>query len=330
MNFSFPWVLLLLPCALLFLRERRRNAVVVSSLTGWKNTAPPRRAKGLNALRILRAVAFALLIVALAGPHTEQPVSEEIRQGIAIEMLMDISSSMDRNIAGNPAQKTTRMEASKEVVETFIANRPDDLIGLITFARYADTLSPLTFGHSALIQLVQELKIQDRPNEDGTAYGDALMLACAHLDRMNDWRADSTPALQIESKIIILLTDGENNCGLHLPQEAAGLAETWSIRLYTISLGDAAHEELTDAEKLLESISDATGGAFWKITRSEELAKTYAAIDSLEKSEIKNTTLLYNEKRTVFAFFALPALLILLLEQLMSATFLRVTEEVEP
>jgi Ca-activated chloride channel family protein len=325
----------LLPFALLFLRKRRLNAVVVSSLAGWRGVRQPRRVKWLILLRILRTCALALLIVALAGPRKELPVSEETRQGIAIEMLVDISSSMDRNITSATGEKTTRMGASKKTVEAFIKNRPNDLIGLITFARYADTLSPLTFGHSALVQLVQEVKIQDRPNEDGTAYGDALSLACAHLDRMNDWRTDKeedsvkAPAASMQSKTIILLTDGENNCGLHLPQEAAGLAKKWGIRLYAISLGDSGETraELTDAEQLLRMISEGTGGAFWKIYDTEALTEAYATIDKLEKSEIKNTTLLYTEYRNIFAFFAFPALLLLLLEQILNATVLRVTEE---
>ena len=337
MSFSFPWALLLLPLTLLFLRKRRLNAVVVSSLAGWRGARQPRRVKWLILLRILYTFAFALLIVALAGPRKALPVSEEIRQGIAIEMLVDNSSSMDRSITSATGEKTTRMGASKKTVEAFIKNRPTDLIGLITFARYADTLSPLTFGHSALIQLIQEVKIQDRPNEDGTAYGDALMLACAHLDRMNDWRTDKekdsvkAPAASMQSKTIILLTDGENNCGLHLPQEAAGLAKKWGIRLYTISLGDSGEtrSELTDAEQLLQMISEGTGGAFWKIYDTEALTEAYATIDNLEKSEIKNTTLLYTEHRNIFTFFAFPALLLLLLAQILNATVLRVTEEVE-
>jgi len=332
MNFAFPWALLLLPLALMLLRKRPMNAIAVSSLAGWRITAQPRRIHWLKRLRFLRAAACALLIIALAGPRTEQPVSEEVRQGIAIEILVDISSSMDRNLTGTDSQRTTRMEAVKKTVVAFIENQPDDLIGLITFARYADTLSPLTFGHSALNQLVEELEIQDRPNEDGTAYGDALLLACAHLDRMNNWQTDPAvteedPEAQIQSKIIILLTDGENNCGLHLPQEAAGLAAKWNIRLYTISLADADESELTDAETLLQTLCEATDGAFWKISDSAELDDTYAAIGQLETSEIKNATLTHTEQRHVFTFFALPALLLLLLELILRSTLLRIAEE---
>lgn len=326
MTFAFPYVLLLLPLVLPLLRKSRVSAITVTSLGGWQGAGEPRRVKWLKALRVLRAVAAALLIVAMAAPRTEQPVTEEIRQGIAIEMLVDISSSMDISIAARKSAGATRMEAAKEAVKGFIENRPDDLIGLITFARYADTLSPLTFGHSALIQLVEDLEIQDLPNEDGTAYGDALAAACAQLDRMNAWKDDDDIA-QVQSKIVILLTDGENNCGLHLPQEAAGLAKEWGIRVYTVSLGDANDQELTDSERLLDIISEGTGGTFWKIHDTEELNEAYETIDQLEKSEIRSATLSRTEFTHVMWWFALPALLLLLLDLMLGATILRVTGE---
>jgi Ca-activated chloride channel homolog len=325
MTFAYPFILLFLPLSLLLLRRRKFNAIEVSSLSGWQNAAEPKRVRRLKLLRVLHAAVCALLITAAAGPRTGRPVSEEVRQGIAIEMLLDISSSMDRNIKAGDGNHTTRMEAAKKAVEAFIENRPDDLIGLITFARYADTLSPLTFGHDALIQLVQEVEIQDRPNEDGTAYGDALSLACAHLDRMNEWNDEEEQP--INSKTIILLTDGENNCGLHLPQEAAGLAKKWGIRIYSISLGDTDEKEMTDAEHLLERIGDGTGGGFWKIYSIDELDEAYARIDELETSEIKSATLVRTEYQPVFTLFALPALILLLLERILNATALRITEE---
>jgi Ca-activated chloride channel homolog len=325
MNFAFPWALLLLPFVLLLLRKQRLKAIPVSSLADWKNAPVPRRVRWVNRLRIVRTLAAALLVIALAGPRIEKPVIEEIRQGIAIEMLVDISSSMDRSITVRDGEKSTRMEAAKTVVEAFIENRPDDLIGLITFARYADTLSPLTFGHDALIELVREIEIQDRPNEDGTAYGDALALAGAHLERMDKWNEESGNALPVETKTVILLTDGENNCGLHLPREAAGLIAAWNIRLYSISLADAENDELTDSEKLLENISEATGGRFWKIADVADLTAAYDTIDRLEKSEIKNSSVTYTEQRHIFFYFALTALILLLLEQILSATLLRIT-----
>jgi len=325
MSFAYSFLLFLLPLSLLLLRHKPFNAIEISSLSGWRGAVELRRVWLFKLLRFMRATACALLITGMAGPQTERSVTEEVRQGIAIQILLDISSSMDRTITGTTGKRTTRMEAAKAVLEEFIQNRPDDLLGLITFARYADTLSPLTFDHEALIHLVRDVDIQDRPNEDGTAYGDALALACAHLERMNEWNdAERQP---IESKSIILLTDGENNCGLHLPQAAAGLAQKWGIRIYAVSLGDADEKELTDAEQLLELISDGTGGGFWKIYSIDELDEAYARIDELETSEIKIATLLHTEYQTVFTFFALPALLLLLAERILNATVLRITEE---
>lgn len=222
MTFALPGLLLLLPLALLALRKKRRfRAIEVSSLRGWQAVGNSWRIKWLGRMRWVRAAVVALLIIALAAPEIDRPVEEVVRQGIAIEMLVDISSSMESSIEGEGPKKLNRMEAAKKEVESFVQSRSDDLIGLITFARYADTVSPLTFGHKALLQLVGEIEIQNRPNEDGTAYGDALALACAQLEQMSQWQRENQPLAAIKSRIVVLLTDGENNCGLHLPQEAA-------------------------------------------------------------------------------------------------------------
>jgi len=235
---------------------------------------------------------------------------------------------MDCSIAGGGEKKLTRMESAKEEVARFVQSREDDLIGLITFARYADTVSPLTFGHKALAQLVQAIEIQDRPNEDGTAYGDALALACAQLEQMSQWQGGGDKLDAIESRIVVLLTDGENNCGLHLPQESAGLAKKWGIRVYVISLGESDQSgELTDAETLLQSVSETTGGVFWKISDGDGLSKAYAEIDKLEKSSITDSTVIHHQPVSIFYFFLLPALLLMIADMVLNATLLRVNQE---
>ena len=279
-------------------------------------------------MRWVRTAILALLILSLAGPVVERPVEELVRQGVAIEMLVDISSSMDCSIAGEGEKKRTRMEAAKEEVESFVQSRKDDLIGLITFARYADTVSPLTFGHKALVQLVQDIEIQDRPNEDGTAYGDALALACAQLEQMSQWQGGGDELEVIESRVVVLLTDGENNCGLHLPQESAGVAKKWGIRVYVISLGESIQSgELTDAEALLESVAERTGGVFWKISDGDALSMAYEDIDKLEKSAITDSTVVHNHPVSIFHIFLLPALFLMIVDMVLSATLLRVNQE---
>jgi Ca-activated chloride channel family protein len=342
MTFAYPWILLMLPLALVPLRERRRTAITVSGLAVWRNVPPTSRLRWLGRLRYITAAAIALLIVACAGPQMERQVGEETREGVAIQLLIDISSSMDQSLAAEGDERMSRLEATKRVVEQFIRHRPDDLIGLISFARYSDTLSPLTYGHDALVEIVRDLAIQERPTEDGTGYGDALALACARLDQMGRWqqsggKVGNDLSAAVRSKVVVLLTDGENNCGLHLPEEAAGLAKKWGVRIYAISMkdddGESTEERreddtgLTDAEKLLRWLADETGGAYWKIGNETQLREVYEQIDHLERSEIKTTIMYHAEISPLFQYLAGLAFVLLLTERVMRATWLRVAEE---
>ena len=343
MTFAYPWILLMLPLALVALRQRPLTAITVSGLAVWRNVPPSGRLRWLRRVRYMSAVAIGLLITACAGPQMERQVGEETREGVAIQLLVDISSSMEQSLAADDGERISRLEATKRVVEQFIRHRPDDLIGLITFARYADTLSPLTYGHAALVEIVRELDIQERPAEDGTGYGDALALACARLDQMGQWqpaagKRTADPSATVRSKLVVLLTDGENNCGLHLPEEAAGLAEKWGIRVYAISMKDDQggstlerrndDEGLTDAEKLLLRLADETGGAYWRIGNATHLQGVYERIDHLETSEIKTTILYHSEISPLFQYLACIAFVLLLAERITRATWLRVAEEV--
>ena len=343
MTFAFPWLLVFLPLALVALHQSPHAAIAVSGLAVWRNVPPSRRLHWLRRVRVLSSLAVALLIVACAGPQIERQVGEETRQGVAIQLLIDISSSMEQSLAAGDGERVSRLEAAKRVVEQFIRHRPDDMLGVITFARYADTLSPLTFGHEALLEIVRGLAIQQRATEDGTGYGDALALACARLDHMGQWQPaagsrTADPAAAIRSKVVVLLTDGENNCGLHLPEEAAGLAKKWGIRVYAVSLKDdeggtgteqrADDEGLTDAEKLLRRLADETEGAYWKIGNATQLEEVYERINELETSEIKSTILYHTEISPLFQYLAIAAFALLLAERVLCATWLRVAEEV--
>jgi len=329
----------MLPAALFFLREAKPVAITVSSLSDWREAPSSWKIRWRGRLRFFHAAAFALLVTALAGPRLEWKSGEEIRQGVAIEILFDCSFSMSETITAADGDKFPRLDAGKKALETFINNRRDDLTGLISFARYADTRSPLTFGHDALVEIVRELAVQDLPNEDGTAYGDALFLACARLRQMDDWKQNARNSPDpIRSKVIVLFTDGENNCGLHLPMEAAALAKKWGIRIYCIKMSDSDGRaptktaptgvQLNDAERMLQAISGETGGEFWKIHDEKQLAEVYENIDRLEKSRIKNTTVFRTEHALLFPWFVLPALLLLAAGQILESTILRVAEEV--
>ncbi len=278
-----------------------------------------------------------LFIIALARPQMERVNQRQNREGIGIQMLIDISSSMDMSIRyGN--KDDSRMEVAKKVVEEFVMGngeelegRPDDLIGIITFARYADTVCPMTLSHKVLVNLVRELQINDRLNEDGTGYGDAAVLAAARLKDLENRDAEDN----VTSKIIVLLTDGENNCGLHLPLQAAALAKEWGIRIYTISLHNPPDAKIvktkkgefltsqarSDSDKILSKMAEMTGGIFRTAYDFDSLQAVYKKIDSLEKSKMKAVN--YIDKDEAFAIFALIGIFLLLIQNLLTATIFR-------
>lgn len=338
MSFVYPSVLLGIPLLLWLLRGRiSRRSLPVPSLQLWSKHAPG-RARYLWVPVALRRLVLVLLLVALARPQAGSTYSLDVSEGIAIQLLVDVSSSMDMSVVAEDGSRNSRMELAKEMVARFIGGdgdtlqgRPDDLIGLITFARYADTRSPLTFGHEALLQIVEDLQIQERPNEDGTAYGDALAVAAARLQNLEELQfgQSSIQTDTIESKVIILLTDGENNSGTHLPIEAAGLAKEWGCRIYAISLGDKAHAgdlvksaALTPTEQTLQFISEETGGIFRQASDYESLLAVYQEIDQLERAEISTRSF-----DRVAEWLGLPlgiALVCLVLALTLEATVLRV------
>ncbi len=338
MTLAYPWILGLLPAFLILawlLRNEQRSSLPVPSLLQWSNRGSG-RARFLWIPKLLGWLTLVCLLVALARPQAGSTNSIQVTEGIAIQMLVDVSSSMDMNMSLPEGGQKTRLEVAKELVESFIvgdddklAGREGDMIGLITFARYADTRSPLTFGHSALVQLVRNLRIQDRLNEDGTAYGDALALAAARLENLEDngTEAQVSFAGPIASKVIILLTDGENNSGNHLPVEAAGLAKKWGCKVYCISLGDqlpgnaGETPPLSASERVLEHISKETGGIFRKAFDYASLQSVYEEIDQLEQSKI--STMNFSQVSEYFWFPLALAMLSWTLGLVLESTWLR-------
>ncbi|TWT84098.1 von Willebrand factor type A domain protein [Planctomycetes bacterium CA13] len=340
MSFAHPWLLLLapIPFVLALLWRRQRGSLTVPSLQLWDNTSLG-RARYLWVLPTCRVVALTLLIIAMARPQAGSTQSIQVSEGIAIQLLVDVSSSMSMSMQMTDGKNRSRMEVAKVLVEKFIAGdgdelhgREGDLLGLITFARYADTRSPLTFGHDALLELVRDLEIQERPNEDGTGYGDALAVAAARLKQLDDPEIRQMRSLEgeVASRVIILLTDGENNSGQHMPVEAAGLAKEWGCRVYSISLGEHPQEfsgqalespQLSEAERVLEHICIETGGVFRTAFDYDSLLAVYAEIDQLERSRIAT-----RDFAQIAEWFWLPlasSLLLLFTAFLVEATWLR-------
>ncbi len=341
MNFSHPWnlLLLILP-AILLIANRRKPAIhkhnkvqsiSFSSLSSIKSAGTSLRHKLLPLPYILIITSLILIIMAIAGPQYGVEKAMGKRNGIAIEMLFDISSSMDITL-DSAGTNFNRMTAAKKVCKDFIlgnnniSGRQDDVLGLITFARYADTASPMTTSLTALSTIVDELEVEDRPNEDGTAFGDALILAAAHLMKFeNSGHNQDT----IKSKIIILLTDGDNNCGKHLPEQAAALAKKWNIKIYAVFLGEKSRytetkpAQPTESQKQLIKICEQTGGICRMVDDYDSLKAVYNEIDALEKSKINMfTDTIYRE---IFPWFTLGAFICLIFSIILNATILRRT-----
>lgn len=325
-------------------RYRRTGSVRFSSLVNAARAGISLRRRLAVLPVILKILVIGLLVTALARPQMGREKVRDVTKGVAIEMVIDRSGSMaDEMEYFN--QRMNRLEVVKRVFREFLMGngknlegRPNDLVGMISFARYADTMAPLTLGHGALLRFLDGIDIVTRRSEDGTAIGDALALAAARLktaeENMSARGEEGEKEYDIKSKIIILLTDGQNNFGSRTPLQAADLAAEWGIKVYAIGVGGkgvSTVKTLFGSFKMpsmntldmgtLERIAERTGGISRQAEDEESLRKIYEEIDELEKSEVESVR--YVDYRELFTPFALAALIILMLERLLSSTYLR-------
>lgn len=349
MHFESPWAFLLLfviPLLLVVRRRTGKSGAIRFSSVGNAAMAGRSIRQRLSALPLLlRILAIILLIVALARPQTGREQIRDISKGIAIEMVVDRSGSMAAEMEYK-GRKMNRLEVVKDIIKAFVMGdgrdlngRPNDLVGMISFARYPDTICPLTLAHGALPPFLDSVKLVQTRAEDGTAIGDALALAAARLKTVDETlarqRDGRKKSYKIKSKIVILLSDGENNRGERDPIQAAELAEKWGIKVYAIAIG--AGEAVTSIQtpfgvykfpmrqqvdtSAMKAIAEKTGGLFRKADNAEALLSIYEEIDKLEKSEIESVRFIdYKES---FIFFALAGLWIIGCEIILSCTLFR-------
>ncbi|QEM08374.1 VWA domain-containing protein [Mucilaginibacter rubeus] len=267
---------------------------------------------------ILRSLAMAALIVALARPQSSLSWQDTTTEGIDIVIASDISGSM---LAED--FKPNRLEAGKNIAIDFIQNRPNDRIGLVVFSGESFTQCPLTIDHSVLVNLYADIK--NGMIEDGTAIGMGLATA---VNRLKDSEA--------KSKVVILLTDGSNNSGSIPPVTAAEIAKQFGVRVYTVGIGTngfAPYPVQTPMgiqyqrmkvdidEGTLSKIATITGGKYFRATNNNALKDIYEQIDKLEKAKIDVTQ--YRKKTERFLPFAIIALALLSLEFLTRNTLLK-------
>lgn len=267
---------------------------------------------------VLRVLALLLLTIALARPQSTSEGERVTTEGIDIVLVMDISGSM---LAED--FRPNRIEAAKSVAQEFIDGRPNDRIGLVVFAGESFTQCPLTIDHDVLQNLLQEIK--SGMIEDGTAIGMGLATSVSRLKDSN-----------AKSRVVILLTDGVNNRGFIDPLTAAGIAQEFGIRVYTIGVGTVGmapypvrtpfgiqyqNVPVEIDEELLQNIADMTGGKYFRATDNRKLRAIYNEIDRLEKTKIEVTQ--FRRYKEEFYPLALFAGVFLFLEILAGQTFLR-------
>jgi len=294
---------------------------------------------------LLRLAALVLLIVCLARPQIGLERVRDVSKGVAIEMVADRSGSMGAEMEFG-GERLTRLDVVKRVFEEFVSGngkdlkgRPNDLVGMIAFARYPDTVCPLTLAHGALSRFLDSVKLVRRRNEDGTSIGDALALAAARLNTADETlarqRKEAKGDYTIKSKVIILLTDGQNNAGRRGPRESAKLAKSWGIKVYAIGIGGRESVRTVRTplgeykvpmgpgvdEDALREIADLTGGIYRLAEDAESLRAIYKEIDRLERTEIESLRFL--DYREVFASFALGVLALLFVEIVLAGTVFR-------
>jgi Ca-activated chloride channel family protein len=307
MTFHQPSAWLLLLLAVLpalwwwWARRRRRRGLRFSSVSIAERAGRSWAVRLRWVVPALRSSALAVLIVCMARPLKANERANVRREGIAIEMLIDRSGSMETDdfIVGGRA--TTRLDVVKSVVESFITGgddlpgRPDDLIGLIAFATYADSTCPLTFDHDHLVEVVRQTEIPRIREEQNTAIGDAIALGVERMRRIDE-RIDIGSDVVIRGKVMILLTDGENTAGDIHPIRAGDLAASFGIKIYTIGAGSDRPPSLRQMmrgrtggidEATLKEIAARTGGKYFRATDTESLRSIYAEIDDLERTEIE-------------------------------------------
>jgi Ca-activated chloride channel family protein len=263
-------------------------------------------------------IAFIFLVIALARPQVRNEEQKVTGDGVDIILAIDVSGSMlAQDFSPN------RMEAAKEVAANFVDSRPTDRIGLVIFSGESFTLSPATTDKAVL--KTQIYNIRSGLLEDGTAIGSGLATS---VDRLRSSKS--------KSKVVILLTDGENNGGLIDPNTAKEIAKTEGIKVYTIGVGTDGYapvpqqvsggivmqrEKVNIDEKLLKQIADETGGRYFRAKDNESLRNIYNEIDKLEKSRIETTTVAnFTEK---FLPFVITAGICILLELLLRLTLLK-------
>lgn len=321
MRLADPWWLLLaIPAAgAIWLRTREVPSVLFSSLDGLRDLPATVALRVKRAMPLMFLAGLLFLLVAMARPQSGREDRTASTDGIAIQLVVDRSGSMsaeDLDPDRFDRRRVTRLDVVRDVLLDFIRpggelpGRPDDLLGLVSFAGYAQVHCPLTLDHEALAGVLKTVEIPPLlfrgDDVQQTAIGDGLVLA---LNRLRE--------IDAKSKVAVLLSDGENNAGMATPEEAARMAAADGVKVYTVGIGTGREMD----EAALRRLAEATGGRYFRARSAEHLRGVYAAIDEMERSRI--TAVVSTRWRDRFPLFLATGLGILLLHRLLQDTRFR-------
>jgi len=317
------FLVILIPLALLFW-QRFRKAKSPAIVFPWKIPANLRTADPHKKLMLIRLAALILFIIALARPQDRHQQIERTVSGVDIMLVMDVSASMNIEDLG----ERSRFEIAKDTLESFVKGRENDRIGFLIFSGEPLALVPPTLDYGVVLKAIRDTEIGLL--KDGTAIGDGLAVAVGHL-------RNSTA----KTRILILLTDGDNNVGQLDPGTSGEMAAGYGIKVYSIAIGREGRVKLPIRTKtpfgntittyqwmnnalnpgLLEQISKLTKAKFYRVTDESTLTDVFKEIDQLEKTEIQSHEKIRYEER--FMPWLLAGLALLILERMLSVFVLR-------
>jgi len=341
-HFARPWLLLLLmamPLVVWLWLRARRGTIRFSNMAMLEGLPAGRSRSARHGGALLRGLGLLLIIIAMAGPRFADWRTRVPTQGIAIEIVLDVSGSMAAKDFQWENQSISRLEAAKRALELFIAGgagpggvhldgRASDLVGVVTFATWPDSICPLTLSHAVLLRMLETEQPRSVPGESETNISDALALALQRLESTNSKR-----------KVVVLISDGEHNVARPqsewTPRQAAQIAANLRVPIYTIDAGgdsgadDTAGERPIDpkvraktrasAESTLRAVADITGGRYFAARDTAALLTVCQDIDRLEKDAIQSFQ--YRRYYEGFSWVGLAAFTVLLSLQLLEMTF---------
>ncbi len=329
MTFGHPYVLLLLLLLPLLAwlkgKQGKPPAFVYSSVQLVRGILNVTRTRSGAFLTALRWLILAMLIIALAQPRLTKSETRVTASGVDIVVALDMSGSMASEDFEVGRERLSRLAMAKEVLKKFVEKRPNDRIGIVAFATQAYIASPLTLDHEFLLQNLARLELGTIDN-NRTAIGSALSTA---INRLRE--------LKSKSKIVILMTDGQNNSGKVAPLTVAEAAQTLGVKVYTIGVGMRGMAPMPQFwqgrkvgyqmqpvdidEDTLQKIANMTGGKYYRADNSQKFQAIYTEIDKLERTEADVKKFAHHDE--LFAWVITPGLGLLLLEVLLRHTIWR-------